>query len=190
MHRLALAALAALVSCPLPASAREVEGVAVPESVDIDGRRLVLNGSALREATILGIDVYVISLYLPARTRSVDAVLACDGPVHLTKRFVRDVDRSDMVPPWREATLARGKRIGADVSRPLEVLLGGLRDTRDGQTLGLTWHPEKGLRVTLDGRVTAEVSGVGPEFCKAVYTGYVGGMANEAKIASALMAGR
>lgn len=179
----------ALVLSPLPSAARNVEGVAVPESISVDGTRLKLNGSELREATILGIDVYVISLYRLHKTRRSDAVLACDEPLVLTKRFMRDVDASDMLPPWREAVTERARTFGVDVQRSAKAMLRGIKDTREGQIMSFTWRPGKGLEVSLDGRVTARVNDPRPEFCRVVYAGYVGGMANEPDIAKALVGG-
>lgn len=173
----------------LPASARTVEGVAVPETLGLDGQTLRLNGSALREATILGIDVYVISLYRLTKTRSTAEVLTCDQPLILTKRFMRDVDASDMLPPWKEAVAERGRKLNVSLGRSLSQMLAGIRDTREGQTMSFTWRPGKGLEVGLDGRTTATVADPRPEFCKVVFTGYVGGMANEQSIARALVGG-
>jgi len=179
----------ALVLSPLPSAARTIEGVSVPESIRVDGAALKLNGSALREATILGIDVYVISLYRLNTTRQSDAVLACDEPLVLTKRFMRDVDASDMLPPWKEAVARRARKLGIDVRRSTRAMLRGIGDTREGQVMGFTWRPGKGLEVSLDGKVTARVADPRPEFCRVVYAGYVGGMANEPDIAKALVGG-
>lgn len=187
--RTLLALLSALLLLPASSTARTVEGVNVPETHRVDGQTLKLNGSALREATILGIDVYVISLYRLTRTRSSAAVLACDEPLFLAKRFMRDVDKSDMLPPWREAVSERAKKLGVSLGRSAEAMLRGIPDTREGQILGFTWRPGKGLEVSLDGRVTARVNDPRPEFCKVVYTGYVGSMANEPDIAKALTGG-
>lgn len=179
----------ALVLSPLASTARTVEGVHVPETHRVGEQTLKLNGSALREATILGIDVYIISLYRLHKTRSPAAVLACDEPLHLAKRFVRDVDASDMLPPWREAVAERSRKLGVDTTASAKAMLRGIRDVREGQTLGFTWRPGKGLEVSLDGKITARVNDPRPEFCRVVYTGYVGGMANEEAIAKALVGG-
>lgn len=187
--RTTLALLSALLLLPASSTARTVEGVHVPETHQVDGQTLKLNGSALREATILGIDVYVISLYRLNKTRSSKAVLACDEPLHLAKRFMRDVDKSDMLPPWRKAVAERARRFGVEMKRSAKAMLRGIPDTLEGQTLAFTWRPGKGLEVSLDGRITARVDDPRPEFCKVVYAGYVGGLANEPAIAKALTGG-
>lgn len=173
----------------LPAMGRTIEGVTVPETVKVDGQTLALNGAVLLEATILAIDVYVISLYRLQKTRSAAAVLQCDQPLKVTKRFVRDVDRSDLVPPWRKMTRKRGRKIGVDINASLEKLLSGLRSISDGQTLALTWRPGKGLEVSIDGRITARVEDARAGFCKAVFSGYVGSMASDDDVAEALVGG-
>lgn len=180
---------AALLLSPAPATARTVEGIHIPESVRVAGQTLQLNGSVLREATILAIDVYIISLYRLNKTRSSEAVLSCKEPLQLTKRFMRDIDKDDMLPPWREAIAERARKFGVAMGRSAERTLSGIRDVREGQVMAFTWVPGKGLEVSLDGRVTATVNDPRPEFCRVIYTGYVGDLANEPDVARALVGG-
>ena len=49
----------------LPVQAADVAGVNFPESRDVVGKTLVLNGAGVREYGMFGIDVYAAALYLP-----------------------------------------------------------------------------------------------------------------------------
>ena len=53
--------------------ALEVSGVKLDDKVDVAGAPLVLNGGGLRTKMML--KIYVVGLYLPARTTSADAVI-------------------------------------------------------------------------------------------------------------------
>lgn len=172
-----------------PAQARTIEDVHIPESVKVEGQTLKLNGAALREATVLAIDVYVIGLYRLTKTRSANTVLSCDEPIHLAKHFVMNVDRDEMLPDWQEAVHARAKKMGLSAKRQIEQMLKGVVDTKDGQVLAITWMPDKGLRMTLDGRTTSFVPNASKKLCQVVYAGYIGGMANSKVVARGLVGG-
>jgi hypothetical protein len=66
-----LATLATLLSAN--ARAMEVSGVKFDDKIDVAGVPLVLNGAGLR--TKLMLKIYVVGLYVPARTKSADAVI-------------------------------------------------------------------------------------------------------------------
>jgi hypothetical protein len=58
--------------------AAEVSGVKLDDKATVGGTPLVLNGAGLR--TKLMLKIYVVGLYLPAKTTSADAVIASKQP--------------------------------------------------------------------------------------------------------------
>jgi hypothetical protein len=76
MRSLALALLLAA----FPASALEVAGVKVPDSIQIDGKTLALNGAGLRTKSFLKVKVYVGALYVTQRSTDAAAIVAQDAP--------------------------------------------------------------------------------------------------------------
>src|SRR6185369_4376161 len=70
--------------------ALEVAGMTLPDTVDVAGRTLHINGAGLRTRFFL--EVYVIGLYMPRTTRSAAAVLAVDGPRRLVLHIRRALD--------------------------------------------------------------------------------------------------
>ncbi|MBT1444922.1 chalcone isomerase family protein [Shewanella sp. JM162201] len=56
------------------ASAKEVAGVDVPDNLSLNEQTYVLNGAGVRDKFFM--DLYVGSLYLPAKANSLDAVLS------------------------------------------------------------------------------------------------------------------
>jgi len=59
-----------------PAGAVEIEGVKLADTATVAGRDLVLNGAGLRKRLLF--DVYVASLYLPAKVSAAAAVLKAE----------------------------------------------------------------------------------------------------------------
>ena len=70
----------ALLLAALPASALEISGVKVPDSIQVDGKPLVLNGAGLRTRSFLKVKVYVGALYLTQRSTDAAAIVALDAP--------------------------------------------------------------------------------------------------------------
>lgn len=75
----------------------------MPDSQDIAGRRLVLNGLGLRTYSMLRIHIYVAGLYLTRRSHDGVAILQSDQPKMLRFFFLHDVDAEAARASWREA---------------------------------------------------------------------------------------
>ena len=84
------------------ASAREVAGVEVAESMPLGGTELSLNGAGLRRATIFNVKVYVGALYLAVSARDPEAIVGSDEPKGVRMRFVRDVSKGKIMDAFRE----------------------------------------------------------------------------------------
>src|SRR5512143_1879904 len=95
-----LAALLAAALLAPAAQAREVAGVAVPDTASLAGRTLPLHGAGLRKKFLF--KVYVGALYLESRTANGAAVVAADAPKLVRMHFLRDVSRDDVLKTFRE----------------------------------------------------------------------------------------
>jgi len=87
--------------CALTAAA-ELSGVFIDDEIRLEGgSSLVLNGSGLREK--LWVDVYVGSLYLPAKSADVAEILSRPGPWRVQLDFIyKEVAREKLLDSWRE----------------------------------------------------------------------------------------
>src|SRR4051794_31856801 len=85
------------------AGAAELDGVVMPDTQDVAGHHLVLNGLGLRTYSILRVHVYVAGLYLEHRSADPDAILSSNQLKLLRFVFVRDVDAEDARKSWRVA---------------------------------------------------------------------------------------
>ncbi len=84
------------------ASAAELSGIFVDDEIKtVTGETLVLNGIGLREK--FWVDVYVGSLYLPAKSNDVAEILSRPGPWRLQLDFVfKEVAPDKLLEAWRE----------------------------------------------------------------------------------------
>lgn len=79
--------------------AGEVEGVVVPDSTEVAGTSLKLNGAGVR--TKFFFDIYVGALYLPKRVTTVEQVLAGPGPKRVSMSILyHEVSREKLVDGW------------------------------------------------------------------------------------------
>ena len=142
-----------------PAEAREVAGVQVPETLQVSGRTLRLNGAGLRTRFL--VEVYVGALYLEARSGDAAALLAADGPWAVTLVFRRDVDHQKILDAFASAFELNSPGQLERLKPRLEVFHAVLDDLRNGQTLRLHYLPGAGTTLTVPGGATATVDGRG-----------------------------
>jgi hypothetical protein len=86
---------AALLSlAPWAAADVTVSGVKFPDSVDVAGQKLQLNGAGTRYKAI--IKVYAAGLYLGKKADTTEAVLAAPGAKRMSITMLRDIDSSEL----------------------------------------------------------------------------------------------
>jgi hypothetical protein len=86
-----------------PAAAATFAGVTLPDTTEVAGKRLALNGIGSRVYSIFRVNVYVAGLYLDAPSHDATAILDSLRPKLLAMVFVHAVGRDDMISVWRES---------------------------------------------------------------------------------------
>jgi len=143
----------------VPVSAGKRAGVSMPDHITIHGKKLVLNGMGVREATIFNVDVYVAGLYLEKKSSNAQEIIRSEQIKRIHLRFVRDVDKSDMTEAWGEGFKKNaGGKLGALKSR-IAKLNSWMADIKDGQTLTFTYVPDKGIQVHVKGAYKGTIQG-------------------------------
>jgi hypothetical protein len=170
MKRLAAAALALLLAAP--ALAVVIAGREVPESFDVGGARLVLNGAGIRSRFFF--KVYVGALYLPARSQDPAAIVAADEPKCVRVFFLRDVTRETMKAAYhqgieRNSPGARVAELEAELDRLSELLP---EKIPEGSELRVTYAPGQGTTISHSGGARGTVEG--REFAEAMFRTWLG----------------
>lgn len=88
-----IASIAALVIAT-SAAAIDVEGVKLDDKASVGGQELVLNGAGLRKRAIF--KIYVGSLYVPAKARTTQEVLA-KGPRRVQLNLLRNLSADQLI---------------------------------------------------------------------------------------------
>jgi hypothetical protein len=169
MRTLALALLLAA----LPASALEIAGVKVPDSIQVDGKPLVLNGAGVRTRTFLKVKVYVGALYLPQRSTEAAAVVALDAPKVIRMALLRDVDQSSMLGALKDGFESNSPTQAAALAPKLKVVEASFpAEFKEGQVLAVTYVPGQGTTVGVEGAKGVTVEG--KDFADAMFRVWLG----------------
>jgi hypothetical protein len=148
---------AALLLClAAPAAATKVAGVELPDTAEVGGKTLLLNGAGVRSRFI--VKVYVGALYLEQKSGDAAAILAADAPWKVSMRFLRDVEKEKIVGAFKEGFENNSK---GDLPALLPGLaaLGALHDLKSGDELAVTYVPGTGATVAGPGGVSVHVEG-------------------------------
>ena len=100
LFRLIICCLSLLIAAPA-LQALEIEGVKIPESVQVDGKTLQLNGAGIR--TKFFFDIYIGALYLESHSSSAKAVLIDPGAKRISMDFLySEVEKEKLIHGWQE----------------------------------------------------------------------------------------
>lgn len=160
--------LAAMLTAGL-AEAREMGGVKMPDTLDVQGRQLSLAHMALKEK--LFFDVYVWGLYMEQVPDAESEAIAADSLKQLHFRFLRKIRRDQLVGALRHGLSSNPALCSAPMQQALETLLKSLKDVGKGDNLVITYHPETGLHVSGEATGGAHIPGKG--FADALFTAWL-----------------
>jgi hypothetical protein len=169
MKKLAAAALALCVATP--ALAKKVSGVEFPDTVDVAGQKLFLNGGGVRRKFV--VKVYAAALYLPSPSSDPAAIVAADVPKRVRMVFSRDVKKSQVMEAYREGFEKNSAGPGLKgLLAKLETIAPAIPDLRDGSEMSVTYVPGAGTTVEAAGG--GKVTVPGKEFADAMFRNWLG----------------
>ena len=154
----------------MSASADQLAGVTLPDSVRVAGQTLVLNGMGLRKRSI--IRVYVAGLYLPERTSDPTAILGSDKPRQTIMIFRSKVSARRMCGIWKQGLLANAPNPPVELEARFERLCRFMEDLKKGDELSVTYIPGGGTTVQLKGRTKGRIEG--KDFADALFACWIG----------------
>jgi len=159
MTQLRLLLLSVLMLMPLYAQATEIEGVTLPDTIQLQGKTLQLNGAGIR--TKFFFDIYVGGLYLEQHVSSARAVFDDRGVKRVTMNFLYGkVDKEKLTDGWQEGfeknqshqqMQALGKRLGQ-----FNALF---TDARRGDAVVFDFLTDGTTHVSINGKEKGVISG-------------------------------
>jgi long-chain acyl-CoA synthetase len=181
--RLVIAAL--VLSLSSTALAREVAGVAVPETAALGPLTLKLNGAGLRSKMF--VKVYVGALYLDKKAGDVDAILKADAPWLVTMTFKREVSKEKIVGAFKEGFENNSAKDLGALLPSLQVVAAGLSDFKEGDVFTISYAP--GVGATLTPPRGAPVAVPGKTFGDALLRNWLGARPADGDLKAGMLGG-
>jgi chalcone isomerase-like protein len=185
------AVLGLLASWPAgPSSAAECHGIEFPQTIEVQGTPLVLNGLGIRKATFLKVRVYVAALYVPQGARpDARAIIASPGPMQLVLHFVRGVGARDIRNAFEEGFEAQGGgRVPVALASRVALLNSWMQDMHSGEVMTLVRIPGRGIELELDRQTVGDIPG--EDFGQALFAIWLGDHPPNPELRSGLLGGR
>ncbi len=168
MRALAVALLVGLLA--VPAAAREVAGVDLPETVSEGGTTLRLNGAGVR--TRLFFKVYAAGLYLREPGHDAAAIVAANDPKRMDLHMLRSLDAQTIADSIAEAFDRNVGERRAALHDRLERLKRMFPSVRKGDVVTLAFIPGRGTVVRAEGGERGVIEG--QDFAEALFAVWLG----------------
>lgn len=186
--RLASAIAALVLSSASIAANMELHGVKIPDTTSVSGTKLNLNGAGTRYKGPF--KIYVADLYTSKQIKSLDELIAAQGPKRLTLTMLREIESGpfgklltrgveDNVSKSEMSKLVPGLIRMGDIFTNVKVL-------NPGDVIYMDWIPGTGMVITAKGKVQGEPFKE-PEFYKAMMSIWLGSSPADFKLKEALL---
>ena len=166
-----LAAVALAIVLPGLALAKDFEGVKVPDTAEVNGKTLNLQGMGLR--TKLFFKVYVAALYTETANKDGNAVVNADMVKRVRMSMLRDLKRDDIANAIREGFEKNAKGQMPQLKERLDKFIAQMPDAvNKGEVLEITYVPGSGTIVTSKSGDAAKIEG--KDFADALFSVWLG----------------
>jgi len=138
---------------------REIAGVAVPETMSLNNKELVLNGAGIRKKFF--VKVYVGALYLTAKRTTADQILSDGGPKRILMSFLyKEVSAEKLVDGWNDGF---GSNNSPEELKALQDRIDQFNSlfatVHKGDVIRLDYIPDEGTRVLINDMLKGTVPG-------------------------------
>lgn len=147
-----------------------LKGVTMPDSIELEGKTLVLNGMALRKKIIF--KVYVAGLYLPQKESNAEKILQADGERRCVMHWLRSVGTGKITDAWYEGLEANTPDYSPELKKQFDTMCGWMEEMKDGELIVFTYIPGKGTEVNVKNKVKGTIEG--KAFADALFACWIG----------------
>ena len=139
--------------------AASLAGVTLPDTVQVGGATLMLNGLGLR--TKFTVKVYIAGLYLDHKSSDPNAIIKADAPKQIVMKFVHAATKDEMTQAFdqsfKDNTPGARNTMKADIDR----MLGALEPVKPGDQMVFTYVPGTGTTLAINGKEKLTITGPG-----------------------------
>ena len=139
-----------IVAAVFDLHAANLAGVSMPDTVQIGGTKLVLNGLGLRKKYF--VKVYVAGLYLEQKSSDPDAIIKADVTKQIVMQFVHGASKSQMADAFEESFTNNSPDARNTMKADIDRLIGALEPVNAGDKMVFTYVPGTGTTLAINGK--------------------------------------
>jgi len=165
--------------------ALDIEGVQLPNQVEIDGITLPLNGAGIR--TKFFFDIYVGALYLTHTTKNATAILANPNPARITMNILySEVDKEKLRKGWIKGFQKnQQKDTFAALKDRLQRFNAMFTDLRKGDQVIFDFLSDGTTSVNIKGKQLGKLAGI--DFQRALLSVWLGDKPADSDLKQAML---
>ena len=145
------------LAAALQVHAGTLAGVTLPDTAQVGGKTLVLNGMGIR--TKFMVKVYIAGLYLEQKSSDPAAIIKADAPRQIVMKFVHGASKSQMSDAFQEGFENNSPDAAKTLKPDIDHLLGALEPIKDGDQMVFTYVPGTGTTMTINGKDKLTIAG-------------------------------
>ena len=145
-------------------------GVTLPDSAQVAGKTLVLNGMGIR--TKYMVKVYIAGLYLEQKSSDAAAIIKADAPWQIAMKFVHGASKSQMSDAYQEDFNNNSPDAVKTLKPDIDRLLAALEPIKVGDQMVFTYVPGTGTTLAINGQDKLTIPG--PAFGQLVMSVWLG----------------
>jgi hypothetical protein len=150
--------------------AASLAGVTLPDTEQVGGAKLVLNGLGLR--TKFFIKVYVAGLYVEQKSSDPRAIIAADAPKRIVMQFLHGASKNQMADAFNDSFKDNSPDAPKTMKADIDRLLGALEPVKVGDQMVFTYVPGTGTTFALNGKEKLTIAG--PAFGPVLFAVWLG----------------
>jgi hypothetical protein len=149
--------LALISIAVLDLHAGTLAGVSLPDTAQVAGKTLALNGMGIR--TKFMVKVYVAGLYLEQKSSDATAIIKADAPKQIVMKFVHGASKSQMSDAFEEGFNDNSPDAAKTLKADIDRLLGAIEAVKVGDQMVFTYTPGTGTTMTINGQDKLTIAG-------------------------------
>jgi Chalcone isomerase-like len=167
---ISLAVVVLVIATISDLNSASLAGVTLPDTEQVGGANLVLNGLGVR--TKYMVKVYVAGLYLEKKSSDPSAIIKADAPKQIVMQFVHGASKNQMADAFNESFNDNSPEAVKTMKADIERLIGALEPVKVGDQMVFTYVPGTGTTFALNGKEKLTIAG--PAFSPVLFSVWLG----------------
>jgi hypothetical protein len=150
--------------------ATSLAGVTLPDTAQVGGKTLVLNGLGLRKKFV--VKVYVAGLYVEQKSSDPGTIINADAPKRIVMHFLHGASKNQMAEAFDESFKNNSPDASKTMKPDIDRLLAALEPVKEGDQMVFTYVPAAGTTLAINGQDKLTIAA--PGFAPVLFSVWLG----------------